>query len=79
MKVFGQTIYNGGVMWYLVSIAIIVGILLTINDVYHDIDKYGRLTLNLPITATMHVLLGVPMLTIFMIVAVYNELIKRGD
>lgn len=79
MRVFGQTIYNGGVMWYLVSVAIIVGGLLTINDVYHDIDKQGRLTLNLPITATMHVLLGVPMLTIFMIVAVYNELIKRGD
>lgn len=66
-------------MWYLVSVAIIVGGLLTINDVYHDIDKQGRLTLNLPITVTMHVLLGVPMLTMFMIVAAYNELIKRGD
>lgn len=66
-------------MGYLILMAIIVGGILTLNDIYHDIAKHERLTLNLPITITMHTLLSIPMLSIFMIVAAYNEFKKRGS
>lgn len=65
-------------MGYYILFALFVGGILTLNDVYHDLVKNERLTLNLPITITMHALLGIPMLSIFMVVALVNEIKKKG-
>lgn len=67
-----------GIVGYLILVAIIVGGILTLNDIYHDIAKNERLTLNIPITITMHTLLGIPLLSVFMIVETWKSIKRRG-
>lgn len=61
--------------YFLVSL--FFGIIFTLANIRADIIKNNKLTINVPVVFATHTIIGIPMLSVFMLVELFKQL--RGD